>query len=161
MLENPVVLRTGAQPTAKVHLTVPAGEIRSLMGPALAEVRSAVAAQGIPVTGPWFTHHLTAPGHTWNFEICVPVASPIVSSGRVEPGHWPAMEVARAVYSGPYEKLSQAWGQFDAWIQQQLAGNGHTPASDLWERYLVGPDSNPDPATWRTELNRPLIPATR
>jgi len=28
---------------------------------------------------------------------------------------------------------------------------------DLWERYLTGPESNPDPATWRTELNRPLL----
>jgi len=27
---------------------------------------------------------------------------------------------------------------------------------DLWEVYVAGPESGPDPATWRTELNRPL-----
>lgn len=37
-----------------------------------------------------------------------------------------------------------------------IAASGHTPAEDLWERYAAGPESSPDPATWRTELIRPL-----
>ena len=28
---------------------------------------------------------------------------------------------------------------------------------DLWERYLVGPETSLDPAHWRTELNEPLL----
>ncbi len=56
------------------------------------------------------------------------------------------------VYHGPYEGLGPAWAEFDAWI----AAERHAPASDLWECYVAGPESNPDPATWRTELNRPL-----
>ena len=40
-----------------------------------------------------------------------------------------------------------------AWITIQ----GLRPAENLWERYVFGPESNPNPATWRTELNRPLI----
>jgi hypothetical protein len=39
-----------------------------------------------------------------------------------------------------------------AWIVE-----GHTPGPDLWERYIAGPESSPAPATWRTELNRPLV----
>jgi hypothetical protein len=38
-----------------------------------------------------------------------------------------------------------------------IATAGHHPAADLWENYLVHPDSNPDPTAWRTELNRPLL----
>jgi len=49
--------------------------------------------------------------------------------------------------------LGGAWGELGAWV----ADNEHTPAADLWERYIAGPESNPDPATWCTELNRPLI----
>jgi effector-binding domain-containing protein len=60
--------------------------------------------------------------------------------------------VARTVYHGDYEGLHGAWGEFEAWI----AESGHTSAADLWERYVVGPESSPDPANWRTELNRPL-----
>lgn len=51
----------------------------------------------------------------------------------------------------PYEGLGAAWGEFGAWI----AAQGHTPAPDLWESYVTGPESSPDPATWRTELTQP------
>ncbi|MEO8348394.1 MAG: AraC family transcriptional regulator, partial [Acidobacteriota bacterium] len=58
--------------------------------------------------------------------------------------------VARTVYRGPYDGLGAAWGDFDAW----LAANGHTPAADLSECYVSGPESRSDPAT---ELNRRLV----
>lgn len=152
MLETPNIVETADQPTAVLHLTVPAREIRNVMGPGLNEVRAAVAAQGIAVAGPWFTHHFQRPSDVFDFEICVPVAATITASGRVQPSQWPAMKVARAVYQGPYEGLGAAWGEFDAWI----AANGHSPRPDLWERYVVGPESGPDSAAYRTELNRPL-----
>ena len=60
---------------------------------------------------------------------------------------------SRTVYHGPYEGLGDAWGEFNDW----LVAEGHTPAPDLWECYVTGPEANSDPATWRTELNRPLV----
>ena len=63
------------------------------------------------------------------------------------------MKVARTVYQGGYEGLGGAWGELMRWIEAQ----GHTAATDLWECYLAGPESGPDPSAWRTELNRPLI----
>ena len=44
-----------------------------------------------------------------------------------------------------------------AWITAQ----GLAPGPDLWECYIAGPESDPDPATWRTELNRPLTRQAR
>jgi len=41
--------------------------------------------------------------------------------------------------------------------QLWITAEGHSPAPDLWECYVAGPESNPDPANWRTELNRPLV----
>ena len=64
----------------------------------------------------------------------------------------PASRVGRTVYHGPYEGLGAAWREFEAWI----ASEGLTTAADLWECYVAGPKSNPGPATWRTERNRPL-----
>jgi effector-binding domain-containing protein len=112
----------------------------------------AIAAQGIAPTGPWFTHHLKTPGEIFDFEIGVPVAGKVAPVGRVKPGRLPAANVARTVYRGPYEGLPAAWGEFMAW----LATQGHAQAQDLWEVYAAGPESSPDPASWRTELNRPL-----
>jgi len=152
MLDKPQITQTTAQLTAIIHLTIPRGEIRNVMGPGISELMAAIAAQGIAPAGPWFTHHLRMDPDIFDFEISVPVTRPVVATGRVKPGQLPGTKVARTVYHGPYEGLGGAWGEFDAWI----AANGHTPASDLWECYVAGPESNPDPATWRTELNRPL-----
>ena len=152
MLDTPQITRTTTQLTAIIPMIVPREEIRKVMGPGIQELLATIAAQGIAPAGPWFTHHLRRPTDTFDFEISIPVAAPVAAAGRVRPGQWPAMKVARTVYHGPYEGLAEAWGEFIEWIET----NGHTPAPDLWECYLAGPESSPDPADWRTELNRPL-----
>jgi effector-binding domain-containing protein len=153
MLEAPQITQTTARPTAVIHVTVPREEIRKVMGPGLRELKAAVAAQGVALAGPWFTHHLRMDPDVFDFEIGVPVKAAVAAAGRMKPGRLPATTVARTTYRGDYEGLGPAWGEFDAWI----AAEGHTPAPDLWERYVVGPESNPDPAAWRTELIRPLL----
>jgi len=152
MLDKPIIVQTAAQPTAIIRLTIPREEIRDVMGPGHAELMAAVAAQRIAPAGPWFTHHLRMDPAIFDFEIGVPVSASIAAAGRVEAGQLPAATVARTVYHGDYEGLGPAWAEFDAWITAQ----GHTPGEDLWECYVAGPESNSDPATWRTELNRPL-----
>ena len=153
MLEEPQIVQTSTQLVATIRITIPRREIRNVMGPGRAELMAAVAAQGIAPAGPWFTHHLNTEPDTFDFEICVPVTTPITATGRVKPGELPAVTAARTVYHGDYEGLAGAWIELMAWI----AAQGHTPAPDFWERYLVGPESDPDPAAWRTELRRRLI----
>jgi effector-binding domain-containing protein len=153
MLEKPQIIETSPHAIAVVKLTVPREEIQNAMGAGLRALMAAVAAQGVGVTGPWFTHHLRMPAEVFDFEIGVPVAKPVSAAGRMRPSQWPALRVARTVYHGPYEGLGAAWGEFIAWI----AAEGHSPAPELWECYLAGPESGPDPAKWRTQLDRPLI----
>jgi effector-binding domain-containing protein len=153
MIETPRITQTERQLTAIIHVTVPCEEIRNVMGPALEELRSTIAAQGIAAAGPWFTHHLRRPSDTFDFEVSIPVKMLVTAAGRVRPNEWPAMTVAHTVYHGDYEGLGDAWGEFLDWIE----ANCHTPTEDLWEVYIVGPDDNPDPAAWRTELSKPLI----
>jgi effector-binding domain-containing protein len=153
MIDTPQITQTTGLLTAFVHLTVPREEIRKVMWPGLSEVRAAIAAQGIAEAGPWFTHHLRMDPSVFDFEICVPVTAPIDPVGRVEPGRWPVTTVARTIFHGDYEGLGAAWSEFNAWI----ASKGYTPRPDLWECYVAGPESSPDPSGWRTELNRPLV----
>jgi effector-binding domain-containing protein len=152
MLESPHITDVPERLAAVISLTVPASEIRNVMGPAIGEVMATVAAQGIVPAGPWFTYHHRVPTDTFDFEVGVPVASEVKPAGRVRPGRLPAATVARAVYVGPYEGLGAGWGEFVAWI----AAQGRVPAGNLWECYAVGPESGPDPSKWRTELYRPL-----
>jgi effector-binding domain-containing protein len=153
VIDPPQITETADQLIVSISLVVPRAEIQAVMGPAIREIYSALAAQGIAPAGPWFTHHRRRPTDTFDFAACVPVASPVAAAGRVQPGCLPAARVARTVYRGPYEGLGGAWGELCDWIE----ANGHVPREDLWECYVVGPESSHDPAAWRTELNRPLV----
>ncbi|MBD0320186.1 MAG: GyrI-like domain-containing protein [Gemmatimonadetes bacterium] len=153
MIDTPQVTQTETQRTAVIRLTIPRAQIREVMGPGISELMAAVAAQGMAPAGAWFTHHLRMQPDVFDFEIGVPVPEAVAEAGRVRAGELPAAKVARTVYRGGYEGLGEAWGAFDAWLTE----NGHTPAPDLWECYVAGPESSPDPASWRTELNRPLV----
>ena len=127
--------------------------MQQVMGPAISEAVAAVKTQGIGPAGPWFAHHLKMTPAAFDFEICVPVSAPVMSIGRVKPGQRPALKVALTTYHGPYEGLPGAWHEFGGWIER----NGHKTASDLYECYVVGPESSSDPAQWRTELSRSVI----
>ncbi|HVW84980.1 MAG TPA: GyrI-like domain-containing protein [Bryobacteraceae bacterium] len=157
MIDTPQITQSTSRLTATIRLTIPREEIQNVMGPGIGELMTAVAAQGIALAGPVFSHHFRMDPKIFDFEIGVPVAQPVTAAGRVQPGELPATTVARTVYRGPYQGLGAAWGEFGAWI----AANGHTPAADLWECYVSGPESSPNPADWRTELNRPLIGEVR
>ena len=152
MLETPEIVVSEAQPTAVIHLTVPRPQIREAMGPAIQEVLTTVAAQAIGPIGPVYSYHPRMDPEVFDFEVGVPVGGMVEPAGRVRAGELPAVKVARAVYVGAYEGLGPAWGELDAWMR----ANGHEPAPGLWERYLSGPESSPDPTHWRTELNHPV-----
>ena len=153
MIDTPQILQTIPKLTALIHLTLSREEMPKVFGACVGELIAGIQAQGIAPAGPVFTHHLRRPTDTFDFELCVPVATPVVAAGRVQPGEWPAMKVARTIYHGPYEGLPEAWGDFMDWMES----NGLRQAEDLWECYLTGPHSDPDPTTWQTELNRPLM----
>ena len=153
MLETPHITQSTAQQAAVIHLTIPRAEIVSMMGPGIQEIIAAVMAQGIGPTGPVFSHHFSMQPDTFDFEIGVPVSSAVAPVGRVKSGSLPSGHVARTVLHGGYEGLPDGWGQFMAWLDKE----GVQKAPDLWEVYVKGPESDPDPSTWRTELNQPLL----
>lgn len=153
MIDTPQIVQVDSQRTAVIRLTVARHEMPLVMGPAMQEVIDAVTAQDAGIAGPLFSHHFRLDPGLFDFEVGVPVERAVTPAGRVVPGELPAATVARAIHTGPYEQLGEAWGALLQW----LAGAGHEPAPSLWERYLSGPESSPDPAQWRTELNRPLL----
>jgi effector-binding domain-containing protein len=152
VLATPTIVHTPARHIAVIRLTVPWNKIEFLMEPGLNELIATVSAQGIGPTGPWFNRHLRVQPNIVDVEIGVPVSSPVVPVGRVERREVPVMTMARALYHGSYEGLGTAWRDFNAWIRSK----GHGTGPDFYECYVVGPDANPDPTAWRTELTRQL-----
>ncbi len=96
MIDKPHIVQTEAELTAAIRLTIPRAEIQSVMGPAIAEVMAAIAAQGIAPAGPVFSHHLRMDPDTFDFEVGVPVMAPVSATGRVKASQLPAVTVARA-----------------------------------------------------------------
>jgi effector-binding domain-containing protein len=156
MIEPPFLTDSPSRLIAFVHITIPRERIREVMGPGIGEVMATLSSQGIQPAGPCFTHHLRIDPAVFDFNICVPVGTPVTPIGRVESGHVPAARVARTIYHGPYENLGTAWGKFMDWIRAY----GHTSLNDAWECYLKGPESSDDPNDWQTELNRPILEST-
>src|SRR5579884_719747 len=149
MIDTPETVRTARQDAAVIRIKVPRSQIRQVMGPAMREVVAAVTSQGIGPAGPLYTHHFGIYPDVFEYEVGVPVNSPVSPVGRVQPGEVPALEIARTVYHGSYEHLATAWQEFDDWIGR----SGHVPAADLWERYLTQPHTTADPDS-ETELSR-------
>lgn len=152
MIHTPEITTTEAQIAAVIHLEIPREQVQAKMGPAIEELRATIEAQGRSQVGPVFTHHLTTSPDRFDFEVGIPVDRPISKAGRVTPGELPAGKVARTVYRGPYEALFEAWSAFSEWFRDQ----GLTGTGTLWERYVQGPETDPDPSTFETELNLPL-----
>jgi effector-binding domain-containing protein len=154
MIEEPRITELDATATAYIRFTIARNKMPEVFGPAIGELISTVTGQGCEMTGAVFAHHLSMDDpKTFDFELGVPVSSRVSPRGRVEAGERPVTRVAQTVYHGPYEGLPEAWGKFHEWVKS----SGHEWASDIWECYVVTPDSEPDPANWRTQLNRPLL----
>ncbi|HWD37638.1 MAG TPA: GyrI-like domain-containing protein [Fimbriimonas sp.] len=152
MIETPQIVELPAQKLAAIRLNIPRNEIQNVMGPGIMEIFGALGSQGIQPAGPWLSHHFKMVPDTFDFEICVPVNQDVEPTGRVVMSSLPAHKVARTVYQGGYEGLGDAWGEFMDWITAQNL----SPAEDLWEVYLAGPESSSNPADWKTQLNKPI-----
>ena len=153
MIETPQIVQTETLTMAKLYAKVPTSQIQSEMGKLVQEVIAEVQKQGIAITGPWFTHHFRRPDEFFDFEVCMPIGTPIQAAGRVAPGEWPAMKVVRTIYRGDYSGLPAAWGEFMEWTDAEAL----KLSPEIWERYLVNPSTESDPTKWTTEMNRPLL----
>lgn len=149
MIPTPELVRTTAVRAAVIPLVIPGRDMPKYMDPAIQEVVQVITAQGRSITGPLFSFHQRRPSDTFDFQLGFPVDAPIKPTGRVINGELPAVEVARSVYTGPYEGLSQAWGALQDWVKQ----NGHGSLGRFWESYLDDPEKVQDPRRYRTELN--------
>jgi len=60
----------------------------------------------------------------------------------------PGGRVIHTMHVGPYDTLADTYGELLAWA----ADEGLTLAEGMWEVNLSDPDTEPDPAAWRTEV---------
>lgn len=122
------------------------------MGEALPRAFAAVARSGAHPVGPPFTKYTAYTETSVEFEAGMPVAAPFVALDDVVPGELGGCEAAVGMHVGPYDTIGVTYGALQAWIE----GQGRTPSTVMWEHYLSNPQTDPDPATWRTEVVWPV-----
>ncbi|MBC7291395.1 MAG: GyrI-like domain-containing protein [Actinotalea sp.] len=54
---------------------------------------------------------------------------------------------------GPYDTMEATYGELSRW----LSDAGLRPRDVMWEEYLDGPDTEPDPSRWRTRIVQPVV----
>ena len=77
MIDTPEITQVPAVETAIIHLTIPRERIGEVMGPAIGELMGTIAAQGVKPAGAVYSHHLRMDPATFDFEVGVPVGSPV------------------------------------------------------------------------------------
>jgi len=152
MIDTPKLVDTEAKLTAVIHLEIQRDQMPTHFGPATEELLSVLATQQIEPQGAAFAYHFRMPPGRFDFEVGFIVDATVVASGRVKASQLPATKVARTIYSGAYEGLHDGWEQLDTWLDSQ----GLQRAEELWEHYVIGPQTTTNPEEYKTELNRLL-----
>ncbi|HZA71964.1 MAG TPA: GyrI-like domain-containing protein [Propionibacteriaceae bacterium] len=138
--------------TAVVRGTITAEEVTDFFDRSFSVLGEAMAAQGVVPIGPAFGLYRGIPDETMDLEVGFPTGRAIEPDGSAEAGDLPGGRVARVVYAGSFDGLSEAWQRLGGWIAEQ----GLTPGETYWEVYVTEPSPEMDPAELRTELNWPV-----
>jgi effector-binding domain-containing protein len=81
-----------------------------------------------------------------------PVGQPVTPGPGLVSATLPGGSTVEAIHTGPYDSLTATYAEVTSWI----AAQGLTPAEEMWEEYLVGPDAEPDPSRWQTRIVFPV-----
>lgn len=143
-----------AQPILCIHTRASLETVGPESKAGFGELFGYLAGLGVPPAGPGY---LAYPDPEFNeddfgLDICLPVAADVKPHGRMQRIERPAMRVAFAMHSGPYDGLHQAYQAVNTWVQRRdLEQDGPT-----LEIYHAGPGDTSDPAQFRTEAAIPV-----
>jgi effector-binding domain-containing protein len=140
------------QPIVGLHEVVPMSNLSEFFGRAFAAAVAELARQGTAPMGPPVALYNGTFGESADVTAGFPVRTPAAPEGGLVLAALPGGEVVQTVHVGPYDELAATYGELSGWIAER----GLTPADQMWEEYLVGPDREPDPARWRTRVAFPV-----
>ncbi|EFH80296.1 GyrI-like domain-containing protein [Ktedonobacter racemifer] len=162
MITEPKVEQRSEQHYVAIRTQVtPRGLGKSLVSRLFSEVRVWLEKQGITPTDAPFIRYLVIDMSTeFDLELGWPVASPLSGTERIRAGILPAGRYASLVSIGPYKgkALMKANGALIDWgvehgvvWDSQQTERGEAFGARL-ESYIKGPENEPDPDKWKTEV---------
>jgi len=143
------------QPVLAIRETVPASRFLSFLQGAFGELYQCLDTEGIEPEGPPIARYHAFGPEVIDVEVCLPVPSGTIGTGRIRAEVLPAANVATLVRVGAYDGEGEAYADLERWI----ASHGFEHGGPARERYLIGPGSGVEPAEYRTQIEMPIIAA--
>jgi len=146
------------QPTFGVRQLVRRDDLPELFARVVPLVAGALERGGKQPAGPPFARYRGAMPGGFDVEVGFPLVEPaeltVPDAGPGTPvsGHLPEARVVETVHVGAYDGLSETYTRLEAW----MADHDVRALDESWEYYESGPESDPDPATWRTRIVIPV-----
>ena len=151
-MTEPRITTLTEQPTAVVRDQVAVDAMPEFFARAFTLAMEALTRQGVQPAGPPFGYYHGMPTDTVDVEAGFPVSEPIDPGDGVLGGTLPAGRAVEALHIGPYDTLVSTYELVRQWMDQQ----GLEPSPDMWESYLSDPETEPDPANWKTLVVWPV-----
>ena len=136
-----------------LHEVVPMSGLTEYFGRAFQTTAAELERLGSHPSGPPIAlYHSTPTDAAVDVTAGFPVAEEVPSTPAVDVVHLPSGPAVETYHSGPYDTMTETYAAVTDWITE----NKLTVAGEMWKEYLVGPDTEPDPAGWRTRIVFPL-----
>ena len=163
MITEPKIVVRPEQPYVAIRATMPIGEIEVVAPRLFHEIETWVFENNLkPAGAPILKHNVIDMERELELEFGVPLAESVSGDDRVVSGVLPAGRYATILYRGPYggpdDGLLHANAALIGWaVKHGIKWDSQqTPAGERFacrlEVYLIGPESEPDPAKWETEV---------
>ncbi|HEX5332679.1 MAG TPA: GyrI-like domain-containing protein [Cellulomonas sp.] len=131
-----------------VREVVPMTRFQEFFGRAFGVAAADLGRQGAAPAGPPVALYRGPVTTTVDVTAGFPVGQPVTPGPGVVTATLPGGPTVEAVHTGSYDSLPTTYAEVTAFIAEQ----GLTPEGEMWEEYLVGPDTEPDPSRWQTRV---------
>jgi effector-binding domain-containing protein len=146
------IVNLKSQPALAIRTTCTFAELSGKFDEIYSEIGSYFKKNNLKMNGgPFGIYHSFSPEKI-DLEAGFPVEGNPKGEGRIRPMNTYSGKAANTTFTGPYEKLNEAWGVFAKLVDAQ----GHKLAGPCFEVYITDPEEEPDSSKWITELYTPV-----
>lgn len=157
-LSVPQVVVREATPCVAIAASGPMVDLPRFAPPLFPRLHAWMAEKGLDGTAGLFRYRGFHSSGDVDLEVATLLTAPAAGEGEVIAGELPAGRYVMATYTGPYDRLYDAFCMLSGWLRgrgliaDEINGpDGRFPACQV-EIYRVSPADTGEPARWETDL---------
>lgn len=158
MLSKPEIVERAEVHYLAVPVETAQADIARIAPDEIRKLFATLGKAGVAPAGPMMFRYHSMDGGRMSLDIAVPVAETEFGADGLVSGSLPAGRYASIEYRGGYEGLYKANAVLREWMEAEghhampVETNGRRNVAGWAEIYRAGPEIDPDPETWVTEI---------